>query len=69
MGQAISAIKDVLLSSDKQNKKELEEQLAFLVNSANDRLDKYQIELDEYVSSPLSSARINQFIFFAEGDS
>ncbi|KAG8775469.1 hypothetical protein FRC12_001474 [Ceratobasidium sp. 428] len=46
MGTAVSVFRDEIRKADKANRKDLEEQLKFLVNSANDRLDKYQAELE-----------------------
>jgi hypothetical protein len=47
MGTAVSAFRETLLQNGQANIKEVEEQLKFLVNSANDRLDKYQNELEQ----------------------
>jgi hypothetical protein len=50
MGQAIAAIRETLTAGDEQAKKNVQEQLAFLVNAANSKLDKYQSDLDELVA-------------------
>jgi hypothetical protein len=45
MGQAISAIRETLTAGDAAAKKDVLEQLTFLVNAANAKLDKYQADL------------------------
>jgi hypothetical protein len=58
MGAAISAARDEVLASQKANKKEILDQLAFLVNSANARLNKYEADLHECVSISSLSGRV-----------
>jgi hypothetical protein len=53
MGQAISAVRETLTGGDEAANKNLKDQLNFLVNAANSKLDKYQGDLDEYVSVTL----------------
>ncbi|KIJ30867.1 hypothetical protein M422DRAFT_176891 [Sphaerobolus stellatus SS14] len=47
MGQAIASLRETISAGDKAAKKDVLEQLAFLVNAANSKLDKYQGDLDE----------------------
>lgn len=49
MGQTISAVRDAITAGDKQAKKDVVEQLTFLVKTANTKLDKYQADLNECV--------------------
>ncbi|KAG9094450.1 hypothetical protein FS749_012455 [Ceratobasidium sp. UAMH 11750] len=57
MGTAVSAFRETLKKSDQTNKQDVEEQLKFLVSAANDRLDKYQAELENGFSDKASIQR------------
>ncbi|KIJ45365.1 hypothetical protein M422DRAFT_46819 [Sphaerobolus stellatus SS14] len=46
MGQAIASVREMISAGDKAAKKDVLEQLAFLVNAANSKLDKYEGDLD-----------------------
>lgn len=47
MGAEISKLRDMLLGGDKKAKEDVLQQLLFLVNAANSRLDIYQAEMDK----------------------
>jgi len=47
MGQAIATIREQASAGDEAAKKNILEQLSFLVNAANSKLDKYQGDLDD----------------------
>ncbi|KIJ47574.1 hypothetical protein M422DRAFT_163688 [Sphaerobolus stellatus SS14] len=46
MGQAIASLREMISAGDKAAKKDVLEQVAFLVNTANSKLDKYEGDLD-----------------------
>ncbi|KAJ2935568.1 hypothetical protein H1R20_g1526, partial [Candolleomyces eurysporus] len=54
MGAAVSAFRNAITEPDKEAKARLLEQLAFLVKSANSKLDKYQGELEDMFQDPES---------------
>jgi hypothetical protein len=49
MGAAVSAYREELLAGDNANKKDVKEQLDFLVTATQAKLDSYQAELEAYV--------------------
>ena len=49
MGQAIASLREEIAGGDDSAKQDITEQLTFLVNAANSKLDKYQGDLDECV--------------------
>jgi hypothetical protein len=49
MGAAVSAYREELLTNDKDNKKDVKEQLDFLVTAVQAKLDSYQAELEACV--------------------
>jgi hypothetical protein len=49
MGAAISAARREAERADEESKQRIKEQLDFLVNVANNKLDQYQNEIEELV--------------------
>lgn len=47
MGAEISKLRDMILGGDKAAKENVLQQLLFLVNAANSKLDTYQAEMDK----------------------
>jgi hypothetical protein len=47
MGAAISALRDQILGGDKKAKEDILQQLLFLVNAANNKLDNYQADMEQ----------------------
>ncbi|KAH6908487.1 hypothetical protein BKA70DRAFT_1427079 [Coprinopsis sp. MPI-PUGE-AT-0042] len=52
MGSAISMVRQQAAQADAESKARMREQLDFLVNAANSKLDKYQNELDDMFTDP-----------------
>jgi hypothetical protein len=51
MGASFSAFREEIQVTDKANKKEIKEQLDFLVKATTAKLDSYQSELEKYACS------------------
>ncbi len=62
MGAAVSAMRESITGDDDNKKQAVKQQLDFLVNTANTKLDQWQAQMDAYVFFLMTHGRVVETI-------